>query len=74
MSDISFASVFKIIGLILSGPHALCGFNFVSSFSMPTIDMSMSGMDGNLPALSPRPMSRSLIFQYDWTDGGGTLN
>ena len=46
MGDSSVESVLSIMGLILSGPQALCGFRLLRSFSMPFLPTVISGMVG----------------------------
>ena len=43
---ISIASCFRIIGLILSGPPALCGFKFCSNLRIPGSFTCISGISG----------------------------
>ena len=46
MGEISRLSSFKTVGVIESGPAALCGFRFERSFSMPGADVCIFGMEG----------------------------
>ena len=46
IGTISIASCFRIIGLILSDPHALWGFKFCSNLGIPGSFTCISGISG----------------------------
>jgi uncharacterized protein YfaA (DUF2138 family) len=49
--DTSDESSFKTLGIILSGPAALCGFKLWSSLATPFSVIWISGMVGKFPAI-----------------------
>ena len=46
IGSISIASCFRVIGLILSGLPALCGFKLCRNFSIPGSFTCISGISG----------------------------
>ena len=46
IGSISIANYLRIIGLILSGPPALCGFKFCSNLRIPGSFTCISGISG----------------------------